>query len=40
LRKELTRRVLAEQAERIIPVAAGHAVGLLQLFLRTTGAPT
>jgi hypothetical protein len=38
LRQALPRRELAAQAERIIPVAAGHAVGLLQLFLRTTGA--
>jgi hypothetical protein len=38
-RKELPRRALAEQAERIIPVAAGHAVGLLQLFLRATAEP-
>jgi hypothetical protein len=36
LRRPLPRGTLAEQAERIIPVAAGHAAGLLHLFLRAT----
>ncbi|HYH94514.1 hypothetical protein, partial [Hyalangium sp.] len=37
LRESVPHHMLAEQAERIIPMAASHVTGLLQLFLRTTG---
>lgn len=40
LRKPVPRHELAEQAERIIPMAASHVAGLLRLFLRTADALT
>lgn len=40
LRKPVPRHELAEQAERIIPMAASHVAGLLRLFLHATDALT